>query len=129
MKSSDDYILIVEADDDLRETLADVLYEEGYASCTASNGGEAVAFLEVADPPSVVLADPPVPAPEGTDLLRELRAQPSLAGVPIFALTTDRAASLDAAAVIRKPIDVAALLRVIDRHCGRHITWTSATPP
>jgi DNA-binding response OmpR family regulator len=127
--TSDDYILIVEGDDDLRETLAELLYEEGYASCTASNGAEALEFLQVADPPSLVLADPPVPEPMGEDLVHALRTLPALASVPIFAMTTDRAASLGADAVIKKPIDVAALLRVVDGHCGRRVTWTSATPP
>ena len=55
--SSDDYILLVEPDEDLRDTLVEFLYEEGYASCAASTGAEALSFLDAAPPPCLVLID------------------------------------------------------------------------
>jgi CheY-like chemotaxis protein len=127
--SSDEYILIVEDDDDLRETLVDLLYEEGYASCTASNGAEALAFLREAPPPRVLLVDQLMPVMDGDVLVRSLRSIPALAAVPICALAGDpRQAPGDVEAVIRKPIDVTLLLQVIHRYCRRRAGWTASAP-
>jgi CheY-like chemotaxis protein len=126
MESSDDYVLVVEDDDELRETLVDFLYEEGYASCSAPNGEEALAFLETAPRPCLVLLDQSMPGMTGEELLRVMRAAPDLAAVPVCVVTGDpRLAPDGAAAVIKKPIDVSNLLNVLNRHCRGRAGCTS----
>jgi CheY-like chemotaxis protein len=128
--SADDYILVVEDDDDLRETLADLLLEEGYASCTASNGEEALAFLKEAPPPCLLVVDQLMPIMNGDQLLEALRTVPGLAAVPTCVLTADpRRAPDDVDAVIKKPIDVTDLLDVIHRHCRHRAGGTTSAPP
>jgi CheY-like chemotaxis protein len=127
VRSSEDYILVVEDDDDIREVLVEILYEQGYASCTASNGEEALAFLRAAGPPCLILLDQMMPVMGGEELIGVLRMTPALASVPICVLTADvRFATGDVDAVITKPIDEGALMKVVDHHCRRRVTWTSA---
>ena len=129
MASSDDYVLVVEDDDELRETLVEFLYEEGYASCSAANGEEALAFLKAAPAPCLVLLDQSMPGMTGEELLRLMRAAPALAEVPVCVVTGDlRRAPVDADAVIKKPIDVSDLLKVLDRHCRGRADGTSPAP-
>jgi CheY-like chemotaxis protein len=125
--SSSDYVLVVEDDEDLREMLVELLSEEGHSSCTASNGEEALAFLRTAEPPCLMLLDQKMPVMDGEELMKALRTIPSLARVPICVFAADKRFVPDgAAAVIVKPIDVVALLRVVDHHCREQVT--SANP-
>jgi len=127
--SSDDYILLVEPDEDLRDTLVEFLYEEGYASCAASTGAEALSFVEAAPAPCLVLIDEQ--ALEGGDagLVRALRELPTLAHTPMCALAhNDRLAPLEFDDVMKKPIDVRDLLRVIDRWCRKGSSAMTSAP-
>jgi CheY-like chemotaxis protein len=127
--SSDDYILIVEPDEDLRDTLVEFLYEEGYASCAASTGAEALSFLGAAPAPCLVLVDEH--ATEGRDagLVTALRALPALAHIPICALAAnERLAPLEFDDVMKKPIDVRDLLRVVDHWCRKGFSETTSAP-
>ncbi|HVU51795.1 MAG TPA: response regulator [Polyangia bacterium] len=129
MTAAEDYVLVVEDDDGLRETLIDFLYEEGYASCSASSAQEAQAFLQAAPPPCLVILDQSLPDMSAEELVRIIRAMPAVAAVPVCVVTGDmRRAPADADAVIRKPIDVADLLRVVDTHC-RGRTGLASPPP
>ena len=129
MRSSENYILVVEDDDDVREVLVESLYERGYATCTASNGEEALAFLQAAGPPCLILLDQRMPVMDGEELVSALRTTPALAAVPICLLTGDpQPAPDDVDAVLTKPIDEDALQRVLDRYCRRSLTRTSAAP-
>jgi CheY-like chemotaxis protein len=131
--ASDDYVLVVEDDRNVRDVLVELLFHHGYASCTAANGDEALAFLRAAAPPCLILVDDQkaqkVPAMGGEELLEELGRMPALARVPICVLTADalyEAERVDA--VLTKPIDEAALVGVIDRHCRAGLTWSSRLP-
>lgn len=76
-------ILVVEDDDDLRETLAYNLRVEGYETLLAADG---VAALELArrQPVALVILDVMLPGLNGFEVLRQLRAQ---SHVPVLMLT------------------------------------------
>lgn len=79
-------ILVVEDDDDLRETLAYNLRADGYETLLAADG---VAALELArrQPVALVLLDVMLPRLDGLDVLRQLRARPETAAIPVLMLT------------------------------------------
>ena len=79
-------ILVVEDDDDLRETLAYNLRVEGYETLLAADG---VAALELArrQPVALVILDVMLPRLDGLSVLRQLRARPETAALPVLMLT------------------------------------------
>ena len=129
--SSEDYVLVVEDDEDLRAILVEVLSQEGYASCTAASAEEALAFLRAARrAPCLVLLDQVLRGMRGDDLALLLRSIPALARVPVCLLSTERRrvpAAVDA--VIQKPIEIVDLLQVIDVHCRGRDAPQASTPP
>ena len=79
-------ILVVEDDDALRETLAYNLRAEGYDTLLAADG---VVALEHArrQPIALVILDVMLPRLDGLDVLRQLRARPETAAIPVLMLT------------------------------------------
>ncbi len=66
-------ILIVEDDDNLRESIADVLTDSGYETTQARNGREALAKLTQRADFDVILSDLKMPEMDGMTLLQTLR--------------------------------------------------------
>jgi CheY-like chemotaxis protein len=78
-------IAVVEDNPDNR-LLVQALLEEFYEISEFGTGREAVDGL-LEDPPDLVLLDISLPEMDGTELLRWIRTQDSLDGVPVVALT------------------------------------------
>jgi CheY-like chemotaxis protein len=112
-------ILVVDDDLDIREGLTDVLVDHGYEVMTAGNGREALRLLRgAAVRPSVVLLDLMMPVMDGYGFLAERRNDAALKAIPVAIITAghgvDRARLGNGAPIIRKPIDVEHLVQVID---------------
>lgn len=117
-----EWILIVEDDADLRDSLAALLTAEGYPVATAANGQEALQRLRTAPLPGLILLDLMLPAMSGWQLRRRLREDPALAQIPVVvlsgvSLTIDEGLTLDASGYFGKPYDVQALLETVAFHC------------
>jgi CheY-like chemotaxis protein len=110
-------ILIVEDEEDIRETLKLVLELEDYQVTTASNGREALSTLERERETDVILLDLMMPVMNGWDFARALREDPTLRHIPIIVVTaySKRAGDIDAQAIIPKPIDLDVLLDAVKR--------------
>ncbi len=67
------HILIVDDDDILRGAIADVLVSAGYTVTEASNGAEALAFLDDGDEFDVVLSDVKMPQMDGLTFLKHIK--------------------------------------------------------
>ena len=78
-------ILIVE-DVELNVELLTQLLEDDYALVTAENGAVGVAKATAAQP-DLILMDISLPVMDGYTATREIKANPSLRHIPIFALT------------------------------------------
>jgi two-component system, OmpR family, response regulator MprA len=94
-------VLVVDDDPAVRESLRRALALEGYAVELASDGTEALARLDQGDELGAVVLDVMMPAPDGLEVTRRLRAGGNR--VPILMLTArgavdDRVAGLDAGA-------------------------------
>ena len=113
-------VLIVEDDDDLREMMAQLLSIEGFQTTTVANGREALEYLHGATKPDVILLDLMMPVMDGWEFRRQQKADPELAPVPVIvlsALDPSRAAGVDAAAFLKKPLDFDRLLELVRAHC------------
>lgn len=101
----------------------------------AADGDEALAFLRRAPRPRLVLLDLNMPGKDGMHVLREMRADERLRGIPVVVLTTSdseqeaaRARALGAAGWVRKPIEVAEYRRVLTDLVGAWIERRPAEP-
>jgi two-component system cell cycle response regulator DivK len=112
-------ILVVEDQEDNRRILRDLLTSVGYEVIQAENGEEAL-NVAARERPDLILMDIQLPLLDGYEATRRLKANPSLATIPIivvtsYALSGDetkaRAAGCDA--YVTKPYSPRALLAKI----------------
>ncbi len=110
------HILLVD-DDQMNLVIAKRALDKDYRVTSVTSGMEALHKLEE-DTPDLILMDIEMPEMDGYEATRQIRslADPSLAGIPIIAMTADAFAEDKAAAIeagmnehIAKPIDVAKL--------------------
>ena len=115
------HILIVDDDDSPRAVIRVTLELEGHTVAELASGELA---LEVArsSRPDLVILDLLMPGVDGLAVLRDLRADASLAMIAVVVLTAladedseQRARALGARAYIAKPVDVDDLVRAISR--------------
>src|SRR5260221_8045980 len=78
-----DHVLIVDDDEDIRLTLAQVFANAGYATKSANNGAEAIELFEDGDHPRMVLVDLRMPGIIGHSVLEYMRSEPGLAQIPV----------------------------------------------
>jgi len=112
------YVLVVEDDPDIAESLRYNLQREGLETRLAASGEEGLAeALNQSDPPCLIILDIMLPGMSGLDLCRRLRREPATRRTPIILLTAraaeaDRVAGLDLGAddYITKPFSVRELL-------------------
>ena len=112
------HILVVEDDQDLRETLTEALEQEGYAVTPARDGADALTQLKNArQRPDLILLDLQMPNMNGVEFRGEQLKIKELADIPVALLTADsegeqKAASLKTA-FLRKPLKLPQLLSAI----------------
>jgi two-component system, NtrC family, nitrogen regulation response regulator NtrX len=113
-------ILVVDDEADIRDTLREVLTDEGYEVDLAADAAQARAARARAEP-DLVLLDIWMPDTDGITLLREWVAANALGG-PVVMMsghgtveTAVEATRLGAFDFIEKPLSLAKLLRVVER--------------
>jgi CheY-like chemotaxis protein len=116
--------LLIDDDEDLRDTVAQVLAEHGWVTEGYAEGDAALARLRAAGepPPDLVLLDMMMPVMNGWQFLEEKRVDARLAGIPVVLMSASRMrddASQDIAAVLQKPFSIDALLQCIERAIDR----------
>jgi CheY-like chemotaxis protein len=120
----DHHLLVVDDDDDIREALASVIRQEGYAVDEAPDGRVALEYLRSSpNKPCVVLLDLMMPVMNGWDLVDEIANDQALRSIPVVLLTADtRGASSDPRTsglpVVPKPLDLDMLMRFVEQSCG-----------
>jgi len=114
-------ILIVEDNDKNMKLARDVLQSKGYATLEAVTGEEGVR-MAIEKKPDLVLMDIQLPGINGIEALRQVRADPGCARIPVVAFTasvtpTDRsqisAAGFDG--FLSKPINLKEFLETVKR--------------
>jgi CheY-like chemotaxis protein len=111
-------VLLVEDEDDLRETMRDALEFNGYAVVAATDGLAALEELDRIDDICLVLLDLLMPRMNGWDFLEQLRARPALAGVPVVVHSSAPSpAPQGATRILQKPLELQRLLAVVRELC------------
>ena len=116
-------VLIVEDDLDQARLIAEVLEAAGYRTAIAANGCEALAHLRTNNHPDLILLDMMMPVMDGWKFREEQRKWPALASIPVVIVTADgdargKAASIQAAGHVAKPITIDSLLDEVERIFG-----------
>jgi signal transduction histidine kinase/CBS domain-containing protein/ActR/RegA family two-component response regulator len=112
-------ILLAEDNEGNIATIVAYLEAKGYRVIIARDGQEAIAAAK-SDRPDLILMDIQMPVMDGLEAIKQIRLDPSLATIPIIALTAlamagDRQKCLDAGAneYISKPIKLSVLSQII----------------
>ncbi|HVW19272.1 MAG TPA: response regulator, partial [Solirubrobacteraceae bacterium] len=79
-------VLVADDDRDILELLGTRLARAGYEVVTAADGFEALDAVRLR-PPDLAIVDVTMPRMDGHQLVRELRARPATAALPILVLT------------------------------------------
>jgi DNA-binding response OmpR family regulator len=110
-------ILVVDDDGPILLLMRNLLREFGYEAITAATGEQAVAAARDRRP-ALVLLDRNMPGMHGDDVVRALRQETGLDGVPILIVSGDpvtrrELAELGADGAVQKPFDVPTLIAQI----------------
>jgi DNA-binding NtrC family response regulator len=109
MKEEEVLMLIVDDEADICETLQDSLKLEGYQVLTSSGGNEALALFKK-NKIRLVLSDIRMPAGNGVDLLKNIKAIDSEVGVFLMSgyaeTTREMVLEMGAVEMIYKPFDL-----------------------
>jgi CheY-like chemotaxis protein len=117
-------VLVVDDDAAIRESLANVLGDEGYSVITAANGVDALAKLRAQVPsrPCVILLDLMMPVMNGQQFYAEQQLDPQLASIPVVVISADSNVKQKAlhfgGEYLAKPVRVETVLGVVERHCN-----------
>jgi CheY-like chemotaxis protein len=115
-----EYILVVEDDIDLRETLSEALRFEGFNVVGVEHGEAALRHLSTGARPCAILLDLMMPVMDGWTFRAELQKKPTLARIPVVvmtAATSGRAASVDAERILYKPLHMDTVVAAVQAHC------------
>lgn len=111
-------ILIVEDEDDIRESLRDAFEDEGYHVRCARNGLEGLEALRQSERPCAVVLDLMMPIMTGNELYDVMQADPSLADIPVIITTSDPARAPSGVLLQKKPINLQLMLTTIEKLCS-----------
>lgn len=118
-------VLIVDDNTDNRKLLAWVLEDAGYEFEESSSAEEALERLR-AGAFDAVLMDVGLPGMQGDEATREIRCDPSLAPLPVIAVTAHaipadlaRIEASGVSAIVTKPIDEDELVETLELHLGK----------
>ena len=114
-------IMIIEDDPGISDYLATLFSDNGYETCTATNGNEAIEVIK-AEKPDLITLDFEMPESWGNIFYRKIQKQPDYSDIPIIVISGLDAEFPDlekAVAVLRKPFDTDELLGFVTETIGK----------
>ena len=112
-------VLVIEDEPNIIEAINFILSRDGWSVDTHSNGHDAVDVV-LAKAPNLVILDVMLPGRSGYDILKDLRAHPQTADLPVLMLTArgqnkdrDMAERLGASCFMTKPFSNAEVLEAL----------------
>jgi CheY-like chemotaxis protein len=117
-------VLIVDDDEDIRESLIGCLEGEGYLPIAAPNGKLALELLAgLQPPPCIIVLDLMMPVMDGRSFREEQLRSPTLAKIPVVLISAyvpnpaEVARELMIPDYLSKPVDPVVLLQLIQDKC------------
>jgi CheY-like chemotaxis protein len=110
------HVVVVDDNEALRENLVECLEAEGHVVSQAADGNGALALLERAAPPDVVVLDLLMPGLGGREVAATLRRRPELCALRLVLMTGRETAAggwPEFDAVLEKPFGLPALLAAL----------------
>jgi CheY-like chemotaxis protein len=113
-------VLVVDDDASIRDTIAELLGEEGYQVVVAAHGREALELIRGGVRPQLIVLDLMMPVMDGWQFLEERAADPELSAVPVVVVsaTPETLQPPETCAFVRKPMRLEQLLEVVGRECA-----------
>jgi CheY-like chemotaxis protein len=117
-------VLIVDDNDDARETLAVLLKTHGFDVASAWSAEDALRHFRQGFRPCVAILDLRMPGMDGWALWERMRIDAELAKVPVvivsaFADEEERAREHGVCGFFVKPVDSADIIAAVERYCPR----------
>ncbi len=113
-------VLLVEDDEDIRETLCEFLTGQGFEVETAENGQLGLHCLEK-HKPGLVLLDLMMPVMNGWEFLEKKKTEPpAISKVPVLVISAVPGQPYvpGALATLKKPIDLRRLMDFVELYCA-----------
>jgi CheY-like chemotaxis protein len=120
------YILIVEDDYSIRESVKQLLEMEGFEATVVAHGQEALDLLRSETPlPALILLDWTMPVMNGAEFLAVRKQDPILHEIPVLVFTAIGVPidTSQATGIVKKPIDADDLVNSVTKFVS------PATPP
>ncbi len=116
-----DFILVVDDDDDIRESICSLLQDEGHTVIAAANGQEALDALRKHGLPCLILLDLMMPVMGGAEFRQRQLADWQLAKVPVVLITAAGhavAKAIPADGLLPKPLKAEAVIGAVESFCA-----------
>jgi CheY-like chemotaxis protein len=115
-------VLVVDDDQDIRESLMDFLQDHGYTPVGAEHGLDALAKLGSSlQRPCLIILDLMMPVMDGRSFRAAQLRDPELSQIPVVVISAQGGASTKELQVrdhLPKPLNLSALLAVLRTHCA-----------
>jgi CheY-like chemotaxis protein len=114
-------VLVVEDDADVREAMVQVLLAAGHEAVPAGDGQDALAQLDGGLEPCIILLDLMMPRMDGWAFIEHHRRRERRTPIIVVSAygSQEQVRSSGVIAYMRKPVDIDALLAMVDEHCPR----------
>lgn len=112
----DHFVLVVDDEEGIRDSLREVVEMAGCAAVVAANGAEALRVL-AARRPCLIIVDLFMPVMSGAELVEALRGDPELADIPVVMSTSAPHRVPRGLPMVPKPVDVHSIWAWMGRCC------------
>lgn len=115
-----DFILVVDDDDDIRDSICGLLEDEGHSVFCVANGQQALDALRSEGLPCLILLDLMMPVMDGAEFRRRQLADAAFSEVPVVLITAAGqgvAKAVPSNRVLPKPLKVEALFDAVNTYC------------
>lgn len=112
------HVLVVEDDADIRESVCEMLEDEGFDVVTAKDGREALGLLHGGARPCVILTDLFMPQMSGQEFVSAIRRIDELASIPLVCISGMPNFKLPGVDVMLKPFNLDQLLSFVQKYCA-----------
>ena len=120
MTSPDEFVLVVDDDDDIRDSIGSLLELEGHQVVCAANGRDALEAIRDRGRPCLILLDLMMPVMDGAEFRTRQLADPTMADIPVVLITAAGphvAKAVPSNRVLPKPLWIEGVLEVVAEFC------------